>query len=116
MVEWIIQQKDEGRKTKVKGSRTKGQGQRTKDQIPRPKSQQPTTSHRPPSSVYRHTLLFTCCAMRCATAMIVSIGLTPEGVGKVEASATNKRRTSQLSPFGSTTDCERRLPIRHVPI
>ena len=52
-----------------------------------------------------------------ATASIVTIGLTPEAVGKAEPSATTRLRTSHVSPAGGLA-AERcgELPIRAEPM
>ena len=56
-------------------------------------------------------------AARVASAMIVSIGLTPIGVGNSEASATIRRSTSCTRPnaIGHRRRCDR-CPSRAVPI
>src|SRR5215471_4381730 len=55
-------------------------------------------------------------AARCAIAMIVSIGFTPDEVGKVLASATYRPGTPQTAWSGLTTDVRAFAPIRHDAI
>lgn len=56
------------------------------------------------------------CATMCASAMIVSIGLTPEAVGRALASATNRLRTSKVSPSGAMAPRDGLAPMRQDDI
>ena len=55
-------------------------------------------------------------AARCAIAITVSIGLTPDALGKVLASATYKPRVPHTRCSGSTTDAAALVPMRHDAI
>src|SRR5205807_4308077 len=55
-------------------------------------------------------------AFMCAIASIETIGLTPDAVGKVDASQTTRSRTSQVWPSGSQADVAGDPPIRAVPM
>jgi hypothetical protein len=55
-------------------------------------------------------------AFMWAIASIVTIGLTPEAVGNVEASQTTTFRTPQTSPSGSQAELLAEPPMRADPI
>ena len=56
------------------------------------------------------------CAVRRASAMIVSIGLVPEALGKALASPTQTPGVSWSSPRGLATEVCGSAPIRQLPI
>src|SRR5690606_26173955 len=71
----------------------------------------------PPRHVrYRLRFSITWCALRVASAWMVSAGLTPIGVGNRLASATISRSASCTRPWPSVTERARSPPIRAVPI
>src|SRR5215217_3942804 len=55
-------------------------------------------------------------AVRDASAMMVIIGLVPDGVGNAEASPIQTPGVSCSSPRGSATLVAGSMPIRQVPI
>lgn len=55
-------------------------------------------------------------AVRCASAMIETIGFTPGAVGNALASPIQTPETSCSSPRPSATDVSGSDPIRHAPI
>jgi hypothetical protein len=50
--------------------------------------------------------------MRCASAEVVTIGLTPGDVGSALASATYRPEAAQASPEGSIAEVLGELPMR----
>src|SRR4029077_15195390 len=55
-------------------------------------------------------------ALRCATASIEIMGLTPDALGNDEPSITYKFFTSQVSPSGLVAEAFREPPSRAVPM
>merc|ERR1719491_1920288 len=70
-------------------------------------------------SDYSFALAMRCfkpCAAKCPIDKIVTMGLTPEAVGNVEASTTYNPLISQDSQVGFSTLLSGFTPIRQVPI
>ena len=59
-----------------------------------------------------------CCATRLVNAKVVTMGLTPEGVGNNDVSATNKLFLSHVSPIGltgpATGETSRRVSYSYI--